>query len=389
MKKQYFRLVVLLMAIGMGVGNKITPVLSQSDLPIYDIYPQWSPDGSLIAFTSTRAGEFDVWTVRPDGSGLTNLTPEVAEAGILDNSDMLPKWSPNGQRLAFLSTREASLNLDEDTAIDNLLGANDLWIMDADGSNQVNLTVDTPLQILYFNWSPDGQFIAFTSQWVDENNLETVENWIIERDTKALTRVSPVSDGLTLYTTPTWSPDNQSIAFVTTKIASSDSEPIIQNAEIWIIEILSPDDPTILKTDLKTINNLEWSPDGETILVDSESILLANVSTLTISSLADPVDSNGAFGDAKFSSDGSQVVFVYATAEAGNITSDIWVMESSLESEPINLTRSNEIVEVNPTWSPDSSQIAYIALQDEEASLMVMNADGSNPINLTGNATEN
>ena len=166
MKKQYFRLVVLLMAIGMGVGNKITPVLSQSDLPIYDIYPQWSPDGSLIAFTSTRAGEFDVWTVRPDGSGLTNLTPEVAEAGILDNSDMLPKWSPNGQRLAFLSTREASLNLDEDTAIDNLLGANDLWIMDADGSNQVNLTVDTPLQILYFNWSPDGQFIAFTSQWV-------------------------------------------------------------------------------------------------------------------------------------------------------------------------------------------------------------------------------
>lgn len=105
--------------------------------------------------------------------------------------------------------------------------------------------------------------------------------------------------------------------------------------------------------------------------------------------MADPIDADGAYGDTRFSFDGRQVVSVYGMAEAGNITTDIWVVESKLGSVPINLTKSDGVVEVHPTWSPDNSQISYVAWRGTESGLMVMNADGSNPINLTGNATQN
>lgn len=64
----------------------------------YDNFPAWSPTGGRIAFTRSVEGDFDIHTVRPDGSELTRLT---AAPG----NDAHPAWSPDGEHLLFSSSR--------------------------------------------------------------------------------------------------------------------------------------------------------------------------------------------------------------------------------------------------------------------------------------------
>ncbi len=86
-----------------------------------DTFPAWSPDNSLLAITSTRAQNrnADIYLINADGSGdPINLTQNVG-------SDFEPAWSPDALHLVFVSNRG---------------GQNQLWEMNADGSNQIPLT---------------------------------------------------------------------------------------------------------------------------------------------------------------------------------------------------------------------------------------------------------
>ena len=56
--------------------------------------PQFSPDGSKIAFESTRSGAYEVWMCRSDGTGVVQLTRFNSSTGS-------PRWSPDGQQIAF------------------------------------------------------------------------------------------------------------------------------------------------------------------------------------------------------------------------------------------------------------------------------------------------
>ncbi len=60
-----------------------------------DFDPEWSPDGSRIAFTSRRDGPYDIYVMNPDGSGQTNFT-----AG-LGGDQFNAGWSPDGTKIAF------------------------------------------------------------------------------------------------------------------------------------------------------------------------------------------------------------------------------------------------------------------------------------------------
>jgi len=87
----------------------------------HSYYPNWSPDGGRIAFTSARDGDAEICVIDSSGANQRQLTNNTAE-------DYCPLWSPDGQRILFLSDRD---------------GAEHIWLMDADGANQVRLTHNT------------------------------------------------------------------------------------------------------------------------------------------------------------------------------------------------------------------------------------------------------
>jgi hypothetical protein len=66
--------------------------------------PAWSPDGTLIAFSSNRDGNYEIYTIEPSGSNLRRLTSSPS-------SDFTPSWSPDGYWIAFASDRDGIMSV--------------------------------------------------------------------------------------------------------------------------------------------------------------------------------------------------------------------------------------------------------------------------------------
>jgi TolB protein len=142
-----------------AVGNNLSQ-LTRNDAN--DLYPAWSPDGRQIAFISYRDGRAELYLMEADGSHVRRLTNNRVEeaspawspdgtqiafeshweilvieisTGIVqqltdnDSADREPVWSPDGRSIAFISGRDS--------------GNAQLYIMNADGSNQRRLTQTT------------------------------------------------------------------------------------------------------------------------------------------------------------------------------------------------------------------------------------------------------
>lgn len=115
-------------------------------------------DNGRIAFTMrTETGVNDVYTMNPDGTGVTQVTSHPAR-------DLNPRWSPDGARIAFASDRDGDL---------------DIWVADADGRNLVQVT-DSESGIGEFTpaWTADGRHIVFQRFFA----LEIAEIWIANAD---------------------------------------------------------------------------------------------------------------------------------------------------------------------------------------------------------------
>jgi Tol biopolymer transport system component/predicted Ser/Thr protein kinase len=105
-----------------------------------DQQPAFSPDGEKIAFVSTRSGVANIWVCRRDGTDCVQITD-------VDRSAGAPRWSPDGRRLAFDSIQAGDSNL---------------YVVDAEGGAPRRLTAEFSYDATP-SWSHDGRFIYFQS----------------------------------------------------------------------------------------------------------------------------------------------------------------------------------------------------------------------------------
>ncbi len=131
---------------------------------IWGEYPAWSPDGRRIAFSSYAGGagptgdpNYDLFVVDTDGSGLRRLTESPAY-------DMYPTWSPDGESIAFESTRATPAGFEPPPHDLERTADFDVFVMPAEGGEAVNVTRD-PVRLQKFpDWSPDGRWIALDEE---------------------------------------------------------------------------------------------------------------------------------------------------------------------------------------------------------------------------------
>jgi Tol biopolymer transport system component len=186
-----------------------------------DASPAWSPDGTKIAFHTNRDDNYEIYVMNPDGSAQTNLTKESG------SEDASPSWAPDSSRLVFASE-------------------GDLYTMRADGSQQIRLT-SGKTDDAFPSWSPNGSKIALTAGVGSRSFID-----IVNADGSGRTRLTR---GGSEYE-PRWSKDGSKIAYA--DFSSGLGHIVVMNAD--------GTSPTRLTSFPKRVDyDPSWSPDGTKI----------------------------------------------------------------------------------------------------------------------------
>ena len=252
-----------------------------------------------IAFTSNQHFGSHVQIYVMDADGSNQTRLTFAFGG-----DGASDWSPDGTKIAFASNR-----------LDN---QEDVWVMDADGSNPIRLTTQHGS---FPAWSPDGSKIAFYSTRDGDAEIYVMD----ANGLNQTRRTFSVGDDAH----PSWSPDGSKIAFSSRRDG---------NAEIYVMDADGSNQTRLTTTTDATEFLPDWSPDGAKIAFQS--------------------DRDGDFEIYVMNADGSnQTRRTFSTGD------DEWA-----------------------AWSPDGNKIAFHSDRDGDLEIYVMNANGSGQTQLTANS---
>lgn len=322
----------------------------------------WSPDGTKILFVSDRAldgsdaqnpnGVSNIWVMNEDGSNLRPLAPTT----VAWTYNINPAWSPDGTKIAFASDRAF-----DGSDAPNLNNSNNIWVMNADGSNLQVLSPITARAHSYEPaWSPDGSQIAFVSDRAingSDASISTTNLWVVNSDGTNARPLAPLPgmNGFVENNHPTWSPIGNQIAFSSNRSFYGFDEPNSSaTPNIWVIDsnglnlrVLAP---VLLSPFLFEVpqHKPAWSPDGTRIAFNS-----------------------------------------WRLGRAGNV----WVVnEDGSNAHMLSpKTKPQEGVD-RPSWSFDGKQITFASSRDltglDELSvnrvynIWRINSDGTNPLPL-------
>lgn len=271
---------------------------------------------SLVACDTTpRAShcegipEFDIWVTDLEGT-LSRLTDSPG-------ADGLARWSPDGQRIAFVASRDGNC---------------EVYVMHADGTWQTNLT-NSDADDMYPTWSPDGSEIAFTRDG---------QLWVMELESGIARQLTT---GSMHHNYPDWSPDGKELVFA----GGSDAPGPGVVHEVYVVSS-EGGEPRVLTDMDELLVSPRWSPDGSHIAFfshrDPFTLWVMDADGAEVNELA-----QGGF--VSWSPDGLQVVFDREIAET---EVDLFVKELAGSERPLLVDPG---LQTTPDWSPDGSLVLY------------------------------
>jgi len=243
----------------------------------WDMQPRFSPDGQKIAFTSDRAGGDNIWMMDTDGKNKTQITEE--DFRLLNN----PTWSPDGRFIAARKHFTTSRSL----------GVGEIWLYHTAGGTGVPL-VKKPSEAHQKElgepmFSPDGRYIYYSQNTTPGPIFEYAQNshtqlFEIKRYDMETGDISAVAGGNGGAVRPTPSPDGKQLAFVKREngqtklflknLKSGQNTMIFDNLdrdmqETWAVHGVYP--------------NMDWSPDSQILYFWAEGkIHKYNLGTKTV-----------------------------------------------------------------------------------------------------------
>jgi Tol biopolymer transport system component len=314
-----------------------------------------------IVFSSNRDGNYEIYTMEADGSNVQRLTNNPYDSG--------PKWSPDGTKIAFLRSNVFQLGYD-------------IYVMNADGSNQTRLTnnlviVEPP------DWSPDGTRIVFHFQSGVGNSF-TNEISVVNADGTNLTQLTNSGRN----SSPRWSPDGTRIVFdrfgstvgtigIYVMNADGSNQTQLTNSGYDYFPRWSPDSSRI------TFISLRDEPSPSTCNDCNVEIYVMNADGSNQTRLTN----TGLDDSPEWSPDGTRIVF--RSFRDNNINIYVMNADGTSQTRLTNYTEGYDVV--SPIFSPDGTRIAFsygysFAGELIFSQIYVMNADGSNLVNLTNTA---
>ena len=365
-----------------------------------DSFPRFSPDGRMIAFTSNRFGNDDVFVVAVTGGEPRQLTFNTT-------GDTVQYWTPDGKGIVFASSRSSSP------------WRSPLYVVPVDGGLPRPLDMDNANGGMF---KQDGSAIAFTRKggayWRKGNKGNRTDDiWVQDVSSKKITRLTDLDTAQFRSwihdTTPMWGADNQ-IYF------NSERDGIFN---IWRIAAAGGQPVQVTRHRDDGIQFPSISPDGKTIAYENEFDLWTvdvpggTPRKITVDLAFDPKDNLVTWANTRNRADGfspspdgdyvavdfhGEIFIVPADAEVGEktqVTSSPWRDQGALYSPNgrylaylSDESREQEVWVYDRTtsnrkkvsthasfkelgeWSPDSKTLAYVAANR----LFLVNADGSN-----------
>ena len=285
-------------------------------------YPSGS-NGRIAIGIRGAPGIANIFTVRPDGTGMRQLTTGSAFT-------ICPAYSADGRTMAYCS---------------NASGAFEIWTMRQDGTDQRQLTHLGGFAT-FPDFSPNGSKIAFSgSEGSDQNGEIYVVNASTGGNLRALTSCAAFGPGCH-NDTPVWSPDGTKIVFTHADDVTADDENV--NEQVWIMDANGRHQHPLTTGLAPKDQAPDWSPDGSKIAFASGF--------------------NGSEGIWVMDADGShahQLTGCIPTDPSPCAVGDDWAT----------------------SWSPDGTKIAFLrdltGLGISDRPLYVMNADGSHQHRVT------
>lgn len=300
-------------------------------------------ENGAIAFVRYSEGPIDttqIWRMRPDGTRQRMLYDDFAPGEDPRPIRIDPglAWSADGTRLAFAQELVEGDDYDH--------SYNDLFLMDPDGSNLVNLTNDATYDYDP-SWYPSGDKLALTCGAIGQPPTQT-DICSLSFDAATANVVRTNLTRLPTEGAPTYvyddhaavSPNGERIAFSRESNVEGDKDP-----EIYVIDAdrpEGPDNPALKLTDNATYGDShpDWSPNGK------------------------------------------KIIYVRASVRTGN--TDIFVMNANGTGKK-NLTRTSTVREAYPAFSPDGRFIVFVSTRDGDYEIWRMRSDGSRQVQLTNN----